>query len=1184
MIQKATWFIPGLLVTLLLGLLWAMPAFAADAGEISFLNGDDEISFISLNGFAGQDGADEDDEIDGFMAQVEDQDLNAPTEYKPGKAGRIEGNDVRVNGTGHIDWTNLADSNSDGKININDIKVFDAETEGTEDTGRGNLELDVTNGDLEMGTGGEWLEFELNEQTTIGAFVSTPTMSGAGAQSTEPDPDNVGGQRDIANTVDFTVPSDDDRLREENGSPSWLSVLADPDGDGNLVEHITATANVPYMVDNPTSDTVTDTQAADEDAQVSLKVSLVELETDGDLTGYTVRVSAAGVSVQIPDDVDGDTGAPITSAVDVVIVDDGGDVNINTTDNITLSYPTVYQGMGHMNQIGLVSLESGGGSRTSVAMRETSAVSGKFQATVRICDSNDDAEDDTPTVVCSIGQAGTESATATKPGAVSFPVDAAGDSITVRYSDASPRTTRTSIISLDNGVPAFGEMSPASGTAGKNSEPDVTFDVVDAESGISGDDESTGFEDTIRIVAGLFEADSDEMNPIDDAVIVLSRTDDLTVDEVTDGYTAEARIREGDDADDELDAGDSDEYEIRWWAVAVDSAGNTGVSDSNADTECTYSGAALPVEVDEDGVVTNGSELIAALMVAKNTDDDAAYEENCDPNVIRVDTSSPELVSATTGIFFDDDEDNDEGTGSLTSVVARFNESLDCDSVSADDFEVNGSAPNDVTCKGSNIYLSVDEMDSNDTPNVEVAEEAVADRAGNLVGADQEEEAEDGIPAGLTVTITGTAEGTRVVTKGEVTITITSDERLKGRPDVAIQLVGDDYALGSDEGNSAAPTGNTDEWSITRTLDKAGLYNVYVTAEDRVNSGESKAGVETFDSETIKKGKAFLFEVDNDVTEPKFTPESDGSTDNAGIFIRADFFNEGNEYGLAEAVEVEVTAAVEDDEDTKDVDESKDAVTKDVEKVVTTPGDVDTDFDTHSTVTLVSATFNDEDVTDDVITRDNILFVYRPGNLTNGEHTFEIEVEDNAGTEKTFSTTFEKIDKPDYKLDINPGPNLVSFPADPANGDINAVFGGEGNEDISTVLTYDNTSGLWLTATKGADGMFMGDLTTINGMNGYWVVADGIVDVGVLLEGSDDFTSPPPHIAVAEGWNLIGVVDTDQKDAGTAISKYFANIKAEVVYGFDSFESKLVRQSTDDDVETGKGYWVFANEAGIIIP
>ena len=128
-----------------------------------------------------------------------------------------------------------------------------------------------------------------------------------------------------------------------------------------------------------------------------------------------------------------------------------------------------------------------------------------------------------------------------------------------------------------------------------------------------------------------------------------------------------------------------------------------------------------------------------------------------------------------------------------------------------------------------------------------------------------------------------------------------------------------------------------------------------------------------------------------------------------------------------------------------------------------------------------------------------------------------------------------KIARPAYTIELNPGPNLISFPANPVDGDINAVFGGEGNEDITKILSYDNDSGLWMVADKGADGTFGGDLTTINGMNGYWVVADGIVDVSVVLEGGGGF-SPPPNIQVQQGWNLIGVVDAEQSEAGTAIA------------------------------------------------
>ena len=100
-----------------------------------------------------------------------------------------------------------------------------------------------------------------------------------------------------------------------------------------------------------------------------------------------------------------------------------------------------------------------------------------------------------------------------------------------------------------------------------------------------------------------------------------------------------------------------------------------------------------------------------------------------------------------------------KGFGKRTSIVARFDEALDCDSVSAEDFEIDGSSPNDALCKGKNVYLSVDEMDSSATPNVEVVKGSLGDRAGNLIGADQIEVANDGIPAGLSVDITGTGEG-----------------------------------------------------------------------------------------------------------------------------------------------------------------------------------------------------------------------------------------------------------------------------------------------------------------------------------------------------------------------------------------------------------------------------------------
>ena len=263
------------------------------------------------------------------------------------------------------------------------------------------------------------------------------------------------------------------------------------------------------------------------------------------------------------------------------------------------------------------------------------------------------------------------------------------------------------------------------------------------------------------------------------------------------------------------------------------------------------------------------------------------------------------------------------------------------------------------------------------------------------------------------------------------------------------------------------------------------------------------------------------------------------------------------------------------------------------------PTKVVTDFDTHATVTLVSAKLDDMDVTEDVNSRDNILFLYRPGSLSQDDHKFEIVVTDNAGNgEKTTHTlNFTVTERKPFKVELNAGPNLVSLPATPVDGDINAVFGSE--ENITTVVTFDNISQLWMTASRGAGGMFMGDLTTIDANHGYWVVSDSVVDINVKLAVGGLVGVTPPAIPISKGWNLVPVADTTQGKvdpdgdgdlkAGEILAKdYFANIDAEVVYGYDATSGVLKRISagstSTDKVMVGKAYWVYANSAGIIIP
>ena len=87
----------------------------------------------------------------------------------------------------------------------------------------------------------------------------------------------------------------------------------------------------------------------------------------------------------------------------------------------------------------------------------------------------------------------------------------------------------------------------------------------------------------------------------------------------------------------------------------------------------------------------------------------------CDPFVVRVDTAGPELdaTQTFTGVWLDGDDEKSGADAKRTSVRVAFSEKLDCDSVSADDFEVGGATPNDATCDGKYVYLDVDELGAN---------------------------------------------------------------------------------------------------------------------------------------------------------------------------------------------------------------------------------------------------------------------------------------------------------------------------------------------------------------------------------------------------------------------------------------------------------------------------------------
>ena len=688
------------------------------------------------------------------------------------------------------------------------------------------------------------------------------------------------------------------------------------------------------------------------------------------------------------------------------------------------------------------------------------------------------------------------------------------------------------------------------------------FQTIDVESGLIDSNDDL---DSVYVAAGLYDLYTEKA--VDS---VIYERDELRLAETNYGYIASVTIQEGRNDQHELNSRllhDDGQYEIRWWAVSTDNAGNISISDSDNETGC----AAQDFNLDgfkflDPRTESQAEDLIAVL------EDILRYEAGCDPHAIRVDTAKPSLTGAATGSWLDGDIHREGPEAIRASIVALFDEDLDCTVVSVGDFKVDGSQPIGSTCKGSNVYLEVPELASDATPNIEVSQGSFTDRAGNpiLAGAVM---AEDSIPAKLTVDLSGSGgDGTRPVTRRVVTLTISSDEALSGNPLVTINRVGDNYSSVRVSQGEAFGSGVVNQWTLPVGLSRDGLYAVRVSAIDRGGRVQANVGLDEtdFNASTLEDTEAILFEVDSKLDPPTFWPQSNSETDNPNVFIRIAFSLEAGEYGLTELVDNDSPPPAKARFATED------------------PASVDVSFDSHNTVEVVSATFDGRDVTCEVWSGDNVSFIHYPRNLGLGNHRMELEARDVAGNWWTDTLYFTVIEPRPYKLPINPGLNLISLPADPQNPGIDAVFGSE--TEITSVITYDNATSLWLTSVRGEDGSLIGDLDFVDSDHGYWVVSEEALTLEIMLETSGELTIFPPAIDLAEGWNLVPVKDTARRPFGTPLkaADYFSSIEGTIAHGYDSQTGSFKRlnfsQDSRDEIAIGSAYWVYAREAGTIVP
>jgi hypothetical protein len=268
--------------------------------------------------------------------------------------------------------------------------------------------------------------------------------------------------------------------------------------------------------------------------------------------------------------------------------------------------------------------------------------------------------------------------------------------------------------------------------------------------------------------------------------------------------------------------------------------------------------------------------------------------------------------------------------------------------------------------------------------------------------------------------------------------------------------------------------------------------------------------------------------------------------------------------------------------------------------------------DTNTTVEMTKATLKDEngttDILADITTTDSKTFYYRPlEDLANGDYTLTVSAKDVGGNEKKDQTSkFTVKDRTKTTIAMEPGWNLISVPAAPADSAIDAVIT---NTEVETVLTYDpSIPGGWLTAVRDGDAL-VGTLDSITPEHAYWIFQKNADDIKVDLPGyKGGAASVPPAISIVEGWNLIPAVTLTVGEATVETTidadKYLLGIDWVKAKGWNAVDEKWIDIPRDvsvppnmlnavgtgwalnggNSITFGKGYWLYANAKGTIVP
>ena len=645
---------------------------------------------------------------------------------------------------------------------------------------------------------------------------------------------------------------------------------------------------------------------------------------------------------------------------------------------------------------------------------------------------------------------------------------------------------------------------------------------------------------------------------------------------------------------------------VDFQALVRDLAGNVGFSDSD-ETAPRFINALGEEKSDDRG---NGPGIHNVLGVFSRH---VVYIDEIDPSI--------NMDASVTGFYSLDDDDVPVRDRSAVMVV--FDNSVNGELIDTGTFTLQHDEETaieivDVEVDGKLVFLKLgEELLSDATPTVAIAEgREVEDLAGNLLTW-QEQDADafavnDGILPVFTVALSGGSgtgvgsEGPSKLTNGAMDIAIESDEDINGSPNVTVVCSNiewpddedtnglDDYVgnrTGYDEAD--AETGltcggamNPDDFRRSASLARPGNNWVYAwrntdTEARHLNDGKLVVVVWGRDRSTYDEHVDDFCGVDDN-------PDADAECENWGsktvqFTLDSEFNSPLNADGSGGSVQPEADSEVK---------EPRPFVYLDFAGEMTS-------------VTVTELSIDGEDIRGDLSSVGDNRFLYWPEALAFGTHKIEFDARDAADNKPIGRTSFEfdVTARDPFVIDLTAGWNAISFPANPIDTALDAVFT---EEAVDRVVGWNpiSSTGPWSIATR-IDGVWttsanFAPLTDIVVRYGYWVHSMAFVEQSVDLQGQLDRESggspDPIGITTVPGWNFVGVVDQDgdqtenhfgkvlqdSDDADITADDYMPGFRQ--AYLWDAIANGYRVLGGGDDMIIGEGIWVFFPDDDTIAP